>query len=59
MKKRIRRGGNYPSNNKQINLKEEEEAQEHTDKLYTKSLHDPENQDSVITHSLRARYPEV
>ena len=32
--------------------------QEYTEELYKKDLHDPDNHDSVITHTqLRARHP--
>ena len=31
--------------------------QEHTEELYKKDLHDPDNHDGVIIHSPRARYP--
>ena len=50
MKNRIRRGGNYPSNKKQINLKRRRRDGRNTLTIYIKSLHDPDNHDSVITH---------
>ena len=43
-----------------MNLTEAEDIkkrwQEYTEELYKKDLHDPDNHDSVIDHSPRARY---
>ena len=43
-----------------MDLTEEEEIkkrwQEYTEELYKKDLHDPDNQDGVITHLDRARH---
>ena len=50
MKNRIRRGGNYPSNKKQINLKRRRRDGRNTLTIYIKSLHDPDNHDVVIAH---------
>jgi len=33
--------------------------QEYTEELYKKDLHDPDNNDGVITHSPQARHPGV
>ena len=44
-----------------MDLKEAENTkkrwQEHTEELYKKDLHDPDNHDGVITHLDRARHP--
>jgi len=33
--------------------------QEYTEELYKKDLHDPDNNDGVITHPPRARHPRM